>query len=396
MGHKFAKHVRRVKEQKDMECISISHKTAKSMERQKCYIAKERAGEFLQKVMALEGVEQCVLLSTCNRTEVYVQGMENSFRELEEMLAEVSGSSGEWVRSLARRYQGRKALNHLFRVVCGMESMVVGEDEILGQVRDAYMCSKEAGYTGYELNRIFQAALKCAKRVKTETMISKTSVSVATLAANEVFRLPMQHKTVLLMGSTGQMGGIILKDLLSQENIRVIATVRSHNGGYQSSLSRVENVDYQNRYDYLEEADAVVSATSSPHYTLTAGRVREALKTSKNRLFLDISMPPDLDAEIAEIENCRLVSLDDIHKLAEENNRLKQQAIMDAEEILAEDLEKLCNVLAFHQFTKADVRWKEKYKTVSAEKLLYLLRDELDSASFKAVLDVLIRQGDRC
>lgn len=380
-----------VKEQKDMECISISHKTAKSMERQKCYIAKERAGEFLQKIMALEGVEQCVLLSTCNRTEVYVQGTENSFRELEEMLAEVSGSSGEWVRSLARRYQGQKALNHLFRVVCGMESMVVGEDEILGQVRDAYMYSKEAGYTGYELNSIFQAALKCAKRVKTETMISRTSVSVATLAANEVFRLPMQHKTVLLMGSTGQMGGIILKDLLSQENIRVIATVRSHNGGYQSSLSRVENVDYQNRYDYLEEADAVISATSSPHYTLTAGRVRQALKTFKNRLFLDISMPPDLDAEIAEIENCRLVSLDDIHKLAEENNRLKQQAIMDAEEILAEDLEKLCKVLAFHQFTKADVCWKEKYKTVSAEKLLYLLRDELDSTSFEAVLDVLMR-----
>lgn len=378
-----------------MECISISHKTAKSMERQKCYIAKERAGEFLQKVMALEGVEQCVLLSTCNRTEVYVQGTENSFRGLETVMAEVSGSDEEWIRNLARRYQGRKALRHLFHVVCGMESMVVGEDEILGQVRDAYMYSKEAGYTGYELNSIFQAALACAKRVKTETMISRTSVSVATLAANEVFHLPMQHKTVLLMGSTGQMGGIILKDLLSQENIRVIATVRSHNGGYQSSLSRVENVDYQNRYDYLEEADAVISATSSPHYTLTAGRVRQALKTSKNRMFLDISMPPDLDVEIAEIENCRLVSLDDIHKLAEENNRLKQQAIMDAEEILEEDLEKLCRALAFHQFTKADVRWKEKYKTVSAEKLLYLLRDGLDSTSFEAVLDVLMRQGDR-
>ena len=308
-----------------MECISISHKTAKSMERQRCFIPKERTEDFLREIMALDGVEQCVVLSTCNRTEIYVQGEGNRFKGLEAVMAEASGSDGEWIRSLARRYQGRKALGHLFRVVCGMESMVIGEDEILGQARDAYMYAKEAGYTGYELNSVFQAALTCAKRVKTQTMISKTSVSVATLAANEIFRLPVQHKTVLLMGSSGQMGGIILKDLLSQENIRIITTVRSHNGRYQSLDPRVENVDYRKRYDYLEEADAVVSATSSPHYTLTAGRVREAVGTSKARLFLDISMPPDLDAEIAAIENCRLVSLDDINRLAEENNRLKQQ-----------------------------------------------------------------------
>ncbi len=374
-----------------MECISISHKTAKSMERQRCFIPKERTEDFLREIMALDGVEQCVVLSTCNRTEIYVQGEGNRFKGLEAVMAEASGSDGEWIRSLARRYQGRKALGHLFRVVCGMESMVIGEDEILGQARDAYMYAKEAGYTGYELNSVFQAALTCAKRVKTQTMISKTSVSVATLAANEIFRLPVQHKTVLLMGSSGQMGGIILKDLLSQENIRIITTVRSHNGRYQSLDPRVENVDYRNRYDYLEEADAVVSATSSPHYTLTAGRVREAVGTSKARLFLDISMPPDLDAEIAAIENCRLVSLDDINRLAEENNRLKQQAIMDAEEILSEELEKLCKVLVFHRFIEKDSRWKERYEEYSAEKLIYKLRDGLDSASFEAVLDVLMQ-----
>ena len=374
-----------------MECISISHKTAKSMERQRCFIPKERTEDFLREIMALDGVEQCVVLSTCNRTEIYVQGEGNRFKGLEAVMAEASGSDGEWIRSLARRYQGRKALGHLFRVVCGMESMVIGEDEILGQARDAYMYAKEAGYTGYELNSVFQAALTCAKRVKTQTMISKTSVSVATLAANEIFRLPVQHKTVLLMGSSGQMGGIILKDLLSQENIRIITTVRSHNGRYQSLDPRVENVDYRKRYDYLEEADAVVSATSSPHYTLTAGRVREAVGTPKERLFLDISMPPDLDAEIAAIENCRLVSLDDINRLAEENNRLNQQAIMDAEEILSEELEKLCKVLVFHRFIEKDSRWKERYQEYSAEKLIYKLRDGLDSASFEAVLDVLMQ-----
>lgn len=376
-----------------MECISISHKTAVAGEREKFYIPEEKAADFLRRVREDAGAAQCVVLSTCNRTEVYVQGEENRFRQLEEVLAKISGSTGEQIRKLVRRYQGRKALRHLFRVVCGMESMVIGEDQILGQVRDAYGYAKEAGYTGYESNSVFQAALACAKRVKTETMISRTTVSVATLAANEVMRLPMPCKTVLLMGGSGKMGGIILKNLLSQKDIRVIATARSHNGILQSSSMQVENVDYQERYARLEEADAIISATSSPHYTLTAGRVREAIQTPKERLFLDISMPPDLDVEIGKLEHCRLVALDDIQKLAEDNNRLKQQAFADAEEILEEELEKLCKVLLFHRFTEEDVHWKGRYADCSAEKLIYLLRDELDSTSFEAVLKVLAGTG---
>ncbi len=369
-----------------MECISISHKTAASGERQKFYIPGETAGDFLKKAA---GVEQCVLLSTCNRTEIYVQGEENRFPGLEETLADFSGSESEQIRNLARRYQGRKALRHLFRVVCGMESMVLGEDEILGQTRDAYMSAKEAGNTGFELNSAFQAALACAKRVKTETMISKTAVSVATLAASEVARLPLSHKTVLLMGSSGQMGSIILKNLLSQKNVRIIATVRSHNGICLSGGGQVTHVDYQERYAALEEADAVISATASPHYTLTAGRVQKAIRSWKERLFLDISMPPDLDVQIGKLAHCRLVALDDVKGLARENNRRKQQAFADAEEILEEELEKLCKTLAFHRFTEVDAQWKERYAGCSGEKLLYLLRDGLDSGSFERVLQTL-------
>lgn len=372
-----------------MECISISYKTAASKEREKFYIPKEKTGDFLREVRAAMGVEQCVVLSTCNRTEIYVEGEENRFHELEKVLETFSGSDGEQIRRLARRYQGKRAFYHLFRVVCGMESMVLGEDEILGQTRDAYLSAKESGDTGYELNSAFQAALACAKRVKTETMISKTAVSVATLAANEVARLPLSHKTVLLMGGSGQMGSIILKNLLSQKNIRIIATVRSHKGICQSGGAQVEHVDYQNRYAVLEEADVVISATASPHYTLTAERVGAAMRSTKERLFLDISMPPDLDAQIGKLAHCRLVALDDIKKLAEENNRRKQQAFADAEEILEAELERLCKALAFHRFTEKDSHWKERYADFSAEKLLYLLRDELDSESFEKVLMVL-------
>lgn len=149
--------------------------------------------------MGLKQVEQCVVLSTCNRMEIYAQGEETCFKELEKVLAKEADADVEWVRGRVRRYHDEKAIRHLFQVVCGMESMVIGEDEILGQTRDAYLFSKERGYTGYELNSIFQAALACAKRVRTETVISRTAVSVATLAANEVFRLSLPRKTVLLI-----------------------------------------------------------------------------------------------------------------------------------------------------------------------------------------------------
>lgn len=151
-------------------------------------------------------------------------------------------------------------------------------------------------------------------------------------------------------------------------------------------------MDYQERYRYLDEADAVISATSSPHYTLTANRVREAIKTPGEHLFLDVSMPPDIDVDIAGVAGCRLVSLDDMRRLAQENNRRKQQALVDAEEILREDLEKIRKVLSFHRFTEAVPEWKERYGKYPAEKLLYLLRDEVDSVSFEAVLKVLMQR----
>lgn len=374
-----------------MECISISHKTAEAAKRAHFSFSQDSAELFLKKLMEQPFIEQCVLLSTCNRTEIYIQGEQNCFVRLEELLAAAAGRKLDEVRVLVRCYQGKKAIRHLFKVACGMDSMVIGEDEILGQVRTAYMRSAETGCTGYELNTIFQAALACAKKIKTETKLSKTSVSVATLAANEVFRVPVSPKTVLLIGSSGQIGGIILKNLLGHEDIRVIATTRTHQGLYQDGSGQVQNVDYKKRYDYVEEADVIISATSSPHYTVTAGKAGEAMRTPKHRLFLDVSVPADIDEKIALMENCRLISIDDFKQLAEKNNELKKQAVLDAQEILAQETDALYKTLSFHKAAQKLDGWKEKYAGYSFEKLLFKLRDELDSNSFEAVLEALDR-----
>lgn len=374
-----------------MECISISYKTAEAMQRQKFSFSDKEAASLLEKIAGLKQVEQCVLLSTCNRTEIYVQGENNCFGQLEELLSEAADTKMDEVRSLVRCYQGKKAVRHLFKVTCGMDSMVIGEDEILGQVRNAYVRSAQSQKTGYELNTVFQAALACAKRIKTETKLSKSSVSIATLAANEVFRIPVSPKTVLLIGSSGQVGGTILKNILSHGDIRVIATTRSHLGLYQDASGLVENVDYKDRYDYVDEADVIISATSSPHYTITAGKAGEAMRTPKKRLYLDVSVPADIDGKIALMENCRLISIDDFRKLAEKNNEQKKQAVLDAREILEEEIGTLYKALSFHAVSGKLEGWKKKYEDYSFEKLLFKLRDELDSDSFEAVLAALDR-----
>lgn len=374
-----------------MECISISYKTAKVKERCPFSFSGEEAVRFLDALMAQPFVSQCVFLSTCNRTEIYVQGEPNSFARLEELLAGYAGMDVEKMRGFVRRYQGKRAVRHLFLVTCGMDSMVVGEDEILGQVRKAYVRSSEAGYLGYELHTVFQAALACAKKIKTKTQLSKASVSVATLAANEVFHLQASPKTVLLIGSSGQIGGIVLKNLLGKKDVRVIATTRTHQGLYQDGSGRVQNVPYQDRYAYLEEADAVISATSSPHYTITANLARQAVRTQKSRMYLDLAVPADIDEGVAGLMGATRMGLDDFAKLARQNNLRRQQAVLDAGEILEQEADALAKTLLFHGVQDRLGEWKNRYGTYPLEKLLYKLRDELDSEAFGAVLEALDR-----
>lgn len=379
-----------------MECISISFKSAPEEIRRIFVFTQE------EKKQLLEQAGQAVLLATCNRTEIYASGKESLFPVLERLLAEKSGMEETELRRIAKRFQGKKALEHLYRVTCGMDSMVLGEDEILGQVRQAYLFSCEEHRTGYELNTAFQGALACAKKIKTETDISKSSVSIATLVSNEVFRTENARMKaegaqsaqsgheeglrVLLIGGSGKMGSIILKNLLDRGSIQVYATKRNHSVT-DRERSNLTVVDYGERYRYLELADVIISSTESPHYTITAGKAADLLKDGRERLFIDIAVPADIDREIAMLPGCRLIAIDDFRELAGRNNLRKQQAIADAGELMNEELETLYKTLAFHEAAGQLNDWKESFAGCGLDKILFFLRDNLDSDSFQAVLE---------
>lgn len=207
-----------------IQLLSISHKTA-PLEIRRLFAFTQEQQERLGLTFLKEGgVQECVVIATCNRTEIYVYAADsgrrqNLFQRLQQILLREAGAlKTEHIADYLRFYQDEKAVRHLFSVTAGLDSMVVGEDQILGQVKKAHEQARETGTAGKYLNTLFRYAVTCAKKIKTETDLSKSSVSTATLAikaAEEVLG-DLAGKKVLVIGGTGQIGSIVLKNLYSR------------------------------------------------------------------------------------------------------------------------------------------------------------------------------------
>ncbi|MBQ3969066.1 MAG: glutamyl-tRNA reductase, partial [Clostridia bacterium] len=303
-----------------MNCISISHKKADVSVRKSLSLSKEECRQLIRYINKADISRECVVLSTCNRTEIYYTDDRND--DIIDALARHTGLTPSFLLKYVMVYCGDKAVKHLFRVACGIDSMIVGEDEILGQTKTAYSIAKEENAVGYETNVVFQAAVACAKRIKTETLMSKTSVSAATLAANEAAKIS-DHVSVLVIGASGKIGMSTLKNLLSFKNVTVKATLR-RNMAKKKELEElgVSIVDYNERYNYIADSDCIISATSSPHYTVTACDLQKNLKDSRQRLFIDLAVPPDIDGSAASLNGVKLMNIDYFETLAKENNYL--------------------------------------------------------------------------
>ena len=212
-----------------IQLLSISHKTAALEIRELFAFTGEQQVELMQALCGEAGAAESVVISTCNRTEIYTfytkeEQQQKLFSRLQRVVLAKAGALGvEHITDYLRFYQGEKAVRHLFLVASGLDSMVMGEDQILGQVKKAHERAREAGTTGKYLNTLFRYAVTCAKRIKTDTELSKTSVSTATLAvkaAEEVLG-SLQGKKIMVIGGTGQIGGIVLKNLYSMKGLHI-------------------------------------------------------------------------------------------------------------------------------------------------------------------------------
>lgn len=369
-----------------MFCISVSFQKTPLPIRQKFAFSGEERGGFLSELIKKQKITGGVVLSTCNRSEIYFTG--RSLTGIEEFLSAYKGLKKEEIKKYCLYYQGKKAVRHLYRVACGLDSMILGEDEILHQMREAYCFSEESGFTNSELNMIFQGAFHCAKRSKTATRFSTTPLSIGTLTANAVeqFLKGGSGGPVLVIGATGKIGSIVAKDLIAK-GIPVIGTIRRHQHTQQLYFLNHESMewlDFEQRYEAVPKAAAIVSATSSPHYTLTREAFAHRAKPGVPYLLIDLAVPYDIDQELGNEENIKLLDIDHFQTLSRENSNIKLGELDKAESILDECVEDILKKLYLRDFAEQmPGKWEEPW----FRQMAGYFRDALSSDQLLQVLD---------
>ncbi|WP_456481862.1 glutamyl-tRNA reductase [Methanopyrus sp.] len=313
----------------DLVCVGITHKEAKVEELERARFESDDAAKDIVESFGLSG---CVLLQTCNRVEVYASGAGDRVEELRELVHDDA-----WVK------RGLEAVRHLFRVACGLESMMVGEQEILRQVKEAYDRAARLGTLDEVLKVIFRRAINLGKRAREKTRISEGAVSIGSAAIELVERElgSLHDKTVLVVGA-GEMGKTVAKSLVD----RGVRAVFVANRTYERAVELARRlggkaVRFDELVDHLAQSDVVVSATAAPHPVIHVDDVREALRRRDRLspiLIIDIANPRDVEEGVEDLENVEVRTIDDLRVIARENLEKRRKEIPKVEKLIEEEL----------------------------------------------------------
>jgi glutamyl-tRNA reductase len=322
--------------------IGINHRTAPVEVRERVVFEPARLPDALRELRSLPQVTESVIVSTCNRTELYcVTGSAED--ALDHWLSSYH-QLGMDIRQCLYEHRELAAVSHTFAVASGLDSMILGEPQILGQMKDAYRLAQDAGTAGPTLNRLFQAAFSVAKRIRTETKIGANSVSVASAAvamARNIFA-SFENRTALLVGA-GETITLAARHLHADGLRRMIVANRSLDRarelarefqGYAIGLEEIPT--------HLREADIVVASTASPHAIITRQMAQDALRARKRRpmFMVDIAVPRDIEAQVAELEDVYLYTIDDLQSVVNENLEGRRQAAREADELIVTEVER--------------------------------------------------------
>ncbi len=325
--------------------IGISYHTAPVEVREKASVRPGEVPAMLQRIRTQFPNSELVLVSTCNRTELYTAGIDVTVDKHRLFQLLLKGDEHFRADELEQHFyvkNGLEAVEHVLAVASSLDAMVVGESEILGQVKQALGVAEEAGMTGKVLNTLFQRAFKTAKRVHTETDICRGRVSVSSLAvefAEKVFD-DLSTKTVMIVGA-GETAELALKSLMDRGARDVLVLNRSHGRG-QDLAGRCGGraIQFDLLEDYLARADIVISSTSAPHLVIHAAAVQRAIEVRRGKpmLMVDIAVPRDIDPAAAQIKNVYVYSIDDLQLIAAENIARRREAVEQAWIIVREGL----------------------------------------------------------
>lgn len=324
--------------------IGLNHRSAPVEIREKMSFHPTQMLEVLKELKSYPGLQGVVILSTCNRTEVYAAttDVEVGIHSIKKFLASHHGSVENVLEQYLCVHTLYDAVRHLYRVVSGLDSMVRGETQILGQVSNAYQLACEAEVTNKAINVFFQNALAVGKRVRTETLIDQHPVSISYTAvelAKQHFG-ELQGKGILILGA-GEMSTLTAKHLVAAGANTVLVSNRSYE---KAALLAKEcsgrAVRFDNMDEHLEEVDIVISATAATHFMLMPERMQAIMKTRKGRplLLIDIAVPRDIHPEVGDIPLVTLFDIDDLRGVVDRHHQERELAAVNAEKIIEEEM----------------------------------------------------------
>ncbi|NCF18083.1 MAG: glutamyl-tRNA reductase [Haliea sp.] len=328
--------------------LGINHNSAAVEVRERVAFAPEQVSEALADACDAGGLEEVVILSTCNRTELYAivpqgVGAADKAMELIDWMANYHHLSAGELRQSAYHYEAEHALQHMVQVASGLDSMVLGEPQIFGQLKSAYAVAAEAGTVGSELGRLFPRVFSIAKRVRTDTAIGENPVSVAYAAvdlAGHIFT-DLAKSNALLVGA-GETIELVARHLIEAGVSRLVIANRTL--GRARELAQkfgAEAVLLAEIPDQLLDADIVITSTASQLPILGKGAVEQALKIRKHRPFLmvDIAVPRDIEAQVGELPDVYLYSVDDLREIVDENLRSRRNEARKADLIIEDGVQ---------------------------------------------------------
>jgi glutamyl-tRNA reductase len=322
--------------------LGINHKTAPVALREKVAFSEDRLAAALHALREELGVAEAVILSTCNRTEVYWSGTASG-AELTQWLERHHGNNLDLTSSLYVHEETR-AVEHAFSVASGLDSMVLGEVQILGQLKDAYRVAQESGSTGPILNKLFQAAFSAAKRVRSETRIGANAVSLASATVSLARRVyeDLSAHNALVVGA-GDMNALTARHFISAGIKRMVIANRTYGRAEALALELKAHAAPLSDLDrQLAEADIVISCTASPVPIISKRAVAAAIRARRRRpiFMVDMAVPRDIEPDVAELEDVYLFSIDDLQQLVDENIQQREVAAGGARLLINEEVER--------------------------------------------------------
>ncbi|RAR64553.1 MULTISPECIES: glutamyl-tRNA reductase [Halomonadaceae] len=318
--------------------LGINHKTAAVEVREQVAFTPAQLEAALTELCALTEVHEAALLSTCNRTELYCVIERDGEAAILEWLSRFHALSVEQLSAAAYHYLDGDAARHLMRVAVGLDSMVLGEPQILGQLKDAYQVARSHQGLGGELERLFQHTFAIAKQVRTETGIGENPVSVAYAAVSMASRIfdDLKRSTALLIGA-GETIELVARHLREAGVRTLIVANRTRERAAQLADSfGGEAISLNEIPDALARADIVISSTAAPLPILGKGMVERAIKMRRHRpvFMVDIAVPRDIEPQVGELDDVFLYTVDDLQEVIEENRRHRQVAADQAEVLI--------------------------------------------------------------